>query len=62
MSRTSVINYDVLWDRIGNFARKAGRMSTEVDKKGVIGVAESSNTYIDISLTKDGEEGKEGEQ
>ena len=28
MSRTSIINYDVLWDRIGNFARKAGRMST----------------------------------
>lgn len=28
MSGTSIINYDVLWDRIGNFARKAGRMST----------------------------------
>lgn len=28
MSRTSIINYDVLWDRISNFARKAGRMST----------------------------------
>ena len=28
MSRTSIINYDVLWDRISNFARKAGRVST----------------------------------
>ena len=28
MNRTSIINYEVLWDRIGNFARKAGRMST----------------------------------
>ena len=28
MSRTSIINYDVLWDRISKFARKAGRMST----------------------------------
>ena len=28
MNRTSIINYDVLWDRISNFARKAGRMST----------------------------------
>jgi len=28
MSRTSIINYDVLWNRISNFARKAGRMST----------------------------------
>ena len=28
MSRTSIINYDVLWDRINNFARKTGRMST----------------------------------
>lgn len=27
MSRTSVINYDVLWDRISNFARKSGRVS-----------------------------------
>lgn len=24
----SIINYDVLWDRISNFARKAGRVST----------------------------------
>ena len=29
MSRTSIINYDVLWDRISNFARKAGRVSTK---------------------------------
>ena len=28
MNRTSIINYEVLWDRIGNFARKVGRMST----------------------------------
>lgn len=28
MSRTSIINYDALWDRISNFARKAGRVST----------------------------------
>lgn len=28
MNRTSIINYEVLWDRISNFARKAGRMST----------------------------------
>ena len=28
MNRTSIINYDVLWDRISNFARKAGRVST----------------------------------
>ena len=28
MSRTSIINYDVLWNRIGDFARKAGRVST----------------------------------
>ena len=28
MSRTSIINYDVFWDRISNFARKAGRVST----------------------------------
>ena len=28
MSRTSIINYDVLWDRISNFARKTGRVST----------------------------------
>ena len=27
MSRTSIINYDVLWDRIRNLARKAGRVS-----------------------------------
>ena len=24
----SIINYDVLWDRISNFARKAGQVST----------------------------------
>lgn len=28
MSRTSFINYAVLWDRLSTFARKAGRMST----------------------------------
>jgi len=28
MNRTSIINYDVLWDRISNFAKKAGRVST----------------------------------
>ena len=28
MIRTSIINYDVLWDRISNFARKTGRVST----------------------------------
>ena len=28
MSKTSIINYDVLWDSISNFARKAGRVST----------------------------------
>ena len=28
MNRTSIINYEVLWDRISNFARKAGRVST----------------------------------
>lgn len=28
MSRTSIINYDVLWDRISIFSRKAGRVST----------------------------------
>lgn len=28
MSRTSIINYNVLWDKISNFARKAGRVST----------------------------------
>ncbi|MBP5715357.1 MAG: DUF1232 domain-containing protein [Prevotella sp.] len=28
MSRTSIINYDVLGDKISDFARKAGRAST----------------------------------
>jgi uncharacterized membrane protein YkvA (DUF1232 family) len=28
MSRTSIINYDVLWDRISSFASKAGRVTT----------------------------------
>jgi len=28
MNRTSIIYYDVLWDRISNFAKKAGRVST----------------------------------
>ena len=28
MDRTSIINYDVLWDRIGDYARKAGRVTT----------------------------------
>jgi uncharacterized membrane protein YkvA (DUF1232 family) len=28
MSRTSIINYDVLWDKISNYARKAGKVST----------------------------------
>lgn len=28
MNRTSIINYDVLWDRISTFAVKAGRVST----------------------------------
>lgn len=28
MKRTNIINYDVLWDRIGEYARKAGRMTT----------------------------------
>ena len=34
----------------------------EVDKKGVIGVAEVSNTFVAISFPKNEEEGKEGEQ
>lgn len=29
MSRTSIINYDVLWDRISIFSRKAGRVSAK---------------------------------
>ena len=28
MKRANIINYDVLWDRIGEYARKAGRMTT----------------------------------
>jgi len=28
MKRANVINYDVLWDRIGEYARKAGRMTS----------------------------------
>lgn len=28
MRKNSVINYDVLWDKIGEFARNAGREST----------------------------------
>ena len=28
MKKVSIINYDVLWDKISNFARKAGRVST----------------------------------
>lgn len=28
MSRTSIINYAVLWDRMNTFARKAGRTTT----------------------------------
>ena len=28
MEKAKIINYDVLWDRISNFARKAGRVST----------------------------------
>lgn len=28
MNKTSIINYDVLWDRISTFAVKAGRAST----------------------------------
>ena len=28
MNRTSFINYDVLWDRLSTFARKAGRVTT----------------------------------
>ena len=28
MNRTSIINYDVLWDRIGEYAIKAGRVTT----------------------------------
>ena len=28
MERASIINYAALWDRIGEFARKAGRMTT----------------------------------
>lgn len=34
----------------------------EVDKKGVIGVAEVNNTFVAISFPKNDEEGKEGEQ
>ena len=33
----------------------------EVDKKGVIGVAEVSNTFVAISFPKNEEEGKEGD-
>ena len=29
MSRTSIINYDVLWDRISSFASKAGRVTAK---------------------------------
>ena len=28
MKRTTIINYDVLWDRISSFASKAGRVTT----------------------------------
>lgn len=28
MNTTNIINYDVLWDRIGEYARKTGRMTT----------------------------------
>ena len=28
MERTSIINYAALWDRISNYARRAGRIST----------------------------------
>lgn len=28
MDRPNVINYNVLWDRIGDYARKAGRVTT----------------------------------
>ena len=28
MKRANVINYDVLWDRISEYARKAGRITT----------------------------------
>lgn len=28
MEKKCIINYDVLWDRIGDFARKAGRVTT----------------------------------
>lgn len=34
----------------------------EVDKKGVIGVAETNNTYVAISFPKNDEEGKEDER
>ena len=34
----------------------------EVDKKGVIGVAEVNNTFVAINFPKNDEEGKEGEQ
>lgn len=27
MKRTNIINYDVLWDKISSFARKAGRVT-----------------------------------
>lgn len=28
MKRNNIINYDVLWDKIGEYARKAGRATT----------------------------------
>ena len=28
MGKSTVINYDVLWDKIGNFARRTGRLGT----------------------------------
>lgn len=28
MDKKTIINYTILWDRIGNFARKAGRVTT----------------------------------
>lgn len=29
MNRKNIINYDVLWDRISNFARKTGKVTTK---------------------------------